>query len=76
MLDAILRVVGVDKPVVREQARVRPEKSEVTALICNFGKATAAFGYEPRIDFDEGLRRLLDHLHDVTTSADPASYTV
>jgi NAD dependent epimerase/dehydratase len=76
MLDAILRVVGVDKPVVREEARVRPGKSEVTALICDFGKATAAFGYEPRVDFDEGLRRLLDHLRDVTTSADPASYVV
>jgi nucleoside-diphosphate-sugar epimerase len=62
MLEAVPRVAGVDKPVEQEGARMRPEKSEVNALICDFGKATATFGYEPRVAFDDGLADLRDYL--------------
>ena len=62
MLEAVQRVAGVDKPVEQEEARMRPEKSEVNALICDFGKARAAFGYEPRVSFDDGLADLRDYL--------------
>jgi NAD dependent epimerase/dehydratase len=62
MLEAIQRVVGVDKPVEQEEVRMRPEKSEVSALICDFGKAKTAFGYEPRVAFDDGLADLRDYL--------------
>ena len=48
MLDAVQRVAGVDKPVEQVEARLRPPKSEVAALVCDFGKAQTAFGYEPR----------------------------
>ena len=51
MLEAVQRVAGVDKPVEQEEVRMRPEKSEVNALICDFGKARAAFGYEPQVSF-------------------------
>jgi NAD dependent epimerase/dehydratase len=62
MLDAIQRVVGVEKPVEMERSRMRPERSEVTALICDYRKAAAAFGYEPRVDFEDGLVMLRDYL--------------
>ena len=38
MLAAIQRVAGVDKPVVQDEARFRPEKSEVRALVCDYRK--------------------------------------
>lgn len=76
MLEAILRVVGVEKPVQHDQARLRPEKSEVRALICDFAKAKAAFGYEPFFDFDEGLTRLRDYLVKSTKPSDVALYHV
>lgn len=62
MLEAVQRVAGVEKPVAQEEARMRPEKSEVNALICDYGKAKSTFGYEPRVAFDEGLVHLRDYL--------------
>ena len=62
MLAAIQRVAGVNKPVVQDEARFRPEKSEVMALVCDYRKAKATFGYEPRVEFEEGLARLRDYV--------------
>lgn len=76
MLDAIQRVAGVDKPVHQDERRLRPEKSEVRALICDYRKARAAFGYEPRVDFDEGLARLRDYLIERGTPSDLTAYHV
>jgi len=76
MVEATLRIVGVDKPVVQEGGRMRPEKSEVTALICDFRKAHAAFGYEPQVGFDEGLERVCDHVRSEWPDQDPSAYAV
>jgi nucleoside-diphosphate-sugar epimerase len=66
----------VDKPVQQEPTRIRPEKSEVEALVCDYGKANAAFGYEPAVGFREGLTRLRDHLAERRPTSDPAAYLV
>jgi len=76
MLAAIQRVVGVEKPVEQEEARIRPEKSEVMALICDYRKAQAAFGYEPHVDFEEGLVKLRDYLVGGEMPAGLATYHV
>jgi NAD dependent epimerase/dehydratase len=76
MLDAIQRVAGVDLPTVTEPARIRPEKSEVSALICDFSKAASAFGYEPTVEFDDGLGRLRDYLLAEGSPADINAYHV
>ncbi len=52
------------------------EKSEVEALVCDYGKANAAFGYEPAVGFREGLTRLRDHLAERRPTSDPAAYLV
>lgn len=62
MLDLILEVAAVDKPVRQVQERFRPEKSEVAALVCDYGKAQATFGWEPSVSFKDGLERLRDSL--------------
>jgi nucleoside-diphosphate-sugar epimerase len=76
MLAAIQRVAGVEKPVEQEEARIRPEKSEVMALICDYRKAQAAFGYEPHVDFEEGLVKLRDYLVGGEMPAGLATYHV
>jgi NAD dependent epimerase/dehydratase len=76
MLDAVQRVAGVEKPVEQDPLRMRPEKSEVNALICDFRKANAAFGYEPHVAFDEGLAQLRDYLIDRGAPAGVAEYRV
>lgn len=62
MVDAIQRVVGTDKPVRQDPARFRPDRSEVSALICDYRKAQRTFGYQPRVEFEQGLVNLRDQL--------------
>jgi len=76
MLDAIQRVVGVEKPVHQDEGRLRPEKSEVTALICDYGKAKATFGYEPSVEFEDGIARLRDYVAGRDTPSNLAAYYV
>jgi nucleoside-diphosphate-sugar epimerase len=76
MLDSVQSVVGVELPVVHEPARIRPDKSEVRALICDFKKATSAFSYEPTVDFEDGLMRLRDYLLAEGSPVDINAYRV
>lgn len=62
MLELVQKVAGTDKPVRVAASRQRPDKSEVTALICDYGKAAAQLGYGPRVGFEAGLEQLRDHL--------------
>jgi NAD dependent epimerase/dehydratase len=56
----IIGLMGVDVPVETDSQRVRPEKSEVMALICDNSKARRLLGWEPRVTLDEGLKRVIE----------------
>jgi len=75
MLDEIKDVVGVDKPVHQDASRVRPQKSEVMALVCDYAKAESAFGYAPRVEFRVGLERLREYVSQCGPVA-PTAYHV
>lgn len=62
MLDLVQKTAGTDKPVRVAVERQRPERSEVTALICDYSKAAQRLGYAPRAGFEVGLERLRDYL--------------
>jgi UDP-glucose 4-epimerase len=72
IVKAVQVVAGTNKPLVVEDERVRPSSSEVDALVCDFKRARTAFGYRPRVDFEEGLAAVRDYLvahpppHDVS----------
>jgi nucleoside-diphosphate-sugar epimerase len=74
--DAVQRVAGTSKPIAQIDARRRPELSEVKALICDYGKAKATFGYEPRVEFEEGLVRVRDYLVSRASQARVSDYHV
>jgi len=63
----ILRIMNVDKAVVLDEQRLRPENSEVYRLICDNGKAREKIGWEPQYDFEKGLEATIEfirqHLH-------------
>jgi nucleoside-diphosphate-sugar epimerase len=42
--------------VKRDMERIRPEKSEVMELVCNYNKARKALGYDPKVTLDDGLK--------------------
>ena len=45
--------------VIKEKKRVRPEKSEVERLFSDSRKAKALFGWNPKIDIEEGIRNTI-----------------
>jgi NAD dependent epimerase/dehydratase len=56
----ILSLMECDKPVVQEQERIRPEKSEVFNLICDNSKALELMGWKNNYTLKEGLRETID----------------
>jgi NAD dependent epimerase/dehydratase len=76
MIDAVQRVVGTEKPVRQDKLRMRPEKSEVRALICDYRKAAETFGYQPSVDFGEGLARVRDYIVEHGSSSDATAYRI
>lgn len=53
----LAEITGHNKPVVSEAARVRPEHSEVRALVADSGRLTALSGWRPEVDLAGGLAR-------------------
>ncbi|HEX4966696.1 MAG TPA: GDP-mannose 4,6-dehydratase [Thermoanaerobaculia bacterium] len=62
IVDRVQQVAGVEKPVRRVEERVRPAKSEVGRLVCDYSRAAAAFQYAPATPLTAGLEKLRDHL--------------
>ncbi len=60
MVEMVRRITRCEKPVVLDEARVRPPDSEVTALMADAGKLGQAAGWTPEVDLEEGLRRTVD----------------
>jgi dTDP-glucose 4,6-dehydratase len=43
-----------------ESKRVRPEKSEIQRLVCDYSKAQNLSGWKPKYTFEEGLKETID----------------
>src|SRR4029077_6740221 len=56
----ILELIGVDKPIVQEDARVRPPWSEVTSLVSDNRHALDVMSWSPSVSLDDGLRRTIE----------------
>lgn len=68
-IELIVRVVGKNNRLVREEARIRPAASEVTRLLADITLARELVGYEPKVDFETGIRRTVEFI-----SAHPELY--
>lgn len=76
ILEQVQKVAGTGKPVRQEEERVRPAKSEVGRLICDYSRAAAAFGYAPSVTLAEGLEKVLDFLRSQPPAGDSNLYRV
>ncbi len=65
----ILALTGIKKEIVQDPNRVRPPNSEVDVLRCDNAKAKRLLGWEPKIGFEEGLRKTVGWI-----SANPGRY--
>ena len=53
--ERLLNLMGIDKPIVQEQRRMRPELSEVRKLVSDNSLARKVMGWSPKVTIDEGL---------------------
>jgi dTDP-glucose 4,6-dehydratase len=64
IVDRVKTLVGRDFAVETEDARVRPEQSEVMRLLCDRSKAERLLGWTPQVSLEEGLGRTVDYIRD------------
>lgn len=60
----ILDIMGVDKPLVQEEERLRPAKSEVMKLVSDNTRAREVMGWSPKVSLDDGLRRVIEFVRE------------
>jgi len=64
LVEEIGRILGKKIKVKREKKRMRPEKSEVQKLICNYDKAREILGYTPKVNLKDGLHRTVQFIQE------------
>ena len=74
--ERILKLMGVEKEIVADAARMRPDKSEVLKLVSDNSLAARSMGWSPQVDLDEGLRQSIEFIRQNIHLYRPAVYTV
>lgn len=59
---AILSLMGCEKPTVFDIDRARPEKSEVFQLVCDNTKALELTGWKPEYSLEQGLMETIEFI--------------
>ena len=71
-----MEVVGREVEIACDRDRVRPDRSEVMALICNSEKAKALVGWEPHVSLRDGLSRCAEFVREHPGLFKPDEYRV
>jgi dTDP-glucose 4,6-dehydratase len=58
--ERLMKLMGVHKPIVQEQQRMRPELSEVHRLVSDNRLAREKLNWWPKVSLDDGLRQAID----------------
>ena len=74
--EMILKITGVDKKIVEDSQRIRPEKSEVFKLICDNAKAKELLDWTPQFSLEEGLKETVEFIKNNLSSYEADRYTV
>ena len=59
-LNLIKNIMASDVEFIKDQARIRPDNSEVFRLQSNNGKIRSLTGYEPKVNLEDGLKKTID----------------
>lgn len=72
----IFSFVGKAPRITSDDARVRPQKSEVMRLLAANAKAKEYLGWSPQVSLDDGLRRTIEWIRENLNEYRPDEYTV
>ncbi len=76
LLDLAIKATGRRVRIETEAERMRPEKSEVTELICDATRAREALGWAPRVTLEDGVARTAAWIADHLAEYKPDLYNV
>lgn len=72
LIGMMMRVTGRQAEILCDEARIRPDKSEVERLVADSTKAKRDLGWKPRVPLVEGLEQtakwVAEHLHEFNVS--------
>jgi dTDP-glucose 4,6-dehydratase len=71
-----LQAAGSRARIVSVAERQRPEKSEVTLLLCDPSRARRLLGWTPRVSLHEGLRRTAEYMRSHLSAYPRSGYTI
>lgn len=72
----IVFFVGKEVKLIKNEKRVRPEKSEVERLLADNSKARKLLGWSPRVSLDAGLKMTIEWIKDHPDFYKPDTYKV
>jgi nucleoside-diphosphate-sugar epimerase len=76
IVDMVQKICGTNKQVIAENQRIRPEKSEVMKLICDYTKAKTLFDWEPQYSLEQGLSEVVEFMKSNKPDIDPSKYAI
>jgi NAD dependent epimerase/dehydratase len=76
LVDMIQKICGTNKSVIAYNERIRPEKSEVMKLICDYSKAKNILGWEPQYTLERGLTEAIEFMKENKPETDPSKYAI
>jgi NAD dependent epimerase/dehydratase len=76
LANMILELTASKARIVSDEARIRPEKSEVKQLICDYTKANTLFGYKPKYSLKQGLGETIEFISKNMNIYNPNEYTI
>jgi nucleoside-diphosphate-sugar epimerase len=76
LADMIIDIMGSDAKVVADEARVRPDASEVFELLADASKLNTLTGWAPQTGLREGLEHTVAFVRERLAFLKPHLYTV
>jgi len=76
LAEKIVSLVGKEVKLIKDEKRVRPEKSEVERLLADNSKARKLLSWSPRVGLDAGLKMTIEWIRDHPDSYKPDTYNM
>jgi len=76
LFEKLKMLSGSDAILEHDESRVRPEKSEVMRLLCDYQLAQATIGWEPEVSLDDGLGSTIEWVRQHMAGVNAGRYHV